>query len=349
MMSGMDALEFLESDAAREIPPVCAVFGEDSYLKRESLKVIKQRVLGDGDGEYSLAVFPGERAELPRVMDELATLSLFGEGRRLVLIEEADDFVTENRAALEAYVAEPSSAGVLVLDLKSFPSNTRLAKAIAATGLALECKTPAEGAILKWLTKSAAPRLKAKIVRPAAERLLELVGPKLGLLDQELAKLAAATPPPASIDVEKVDSLVGSWRVRTAWETIDLALEGKAGAALNQFDKLMLAGEEPIAVFAQIGFSLRKMAAATRFVQQAEAAGRRVNLRQALEAAGVKPFAIGKSEAQLRQLGRERGAKLYAWLLEADLAMKGARSAGDGPRLAVEQLICRLAATRPAG
>ena len=82
---------------------------------------------------------------------------------------------------------------------------------------------------------------------------------------------------------------------------------------------------------------------ATRIIEDAQSQRRRINLRDALVEAGIKPFALGKAEAQLRQLGRARGAKLYRWLLEADLALKGSSSSPPRARLVLEQLIARLA------
>ncbi|MGD9647500.1 MAG: DNA polymerase III subunit delta, partial [Pirellulales bacterium] len=96
----------------------------------------------------------------------------------------------------------------------------------------------------------------------------------------------------------------------------------------------------PIGLLAQISSSLRRFAAATRLVNEAEQRGRRPNLRSALEQAGLKPFLLGKAEGQLRQIGRHRGERLYRLLLEADLALKGASAAP--PRLVLEQLIVRL-------
>ena len=78
---------------------------------------------------------------------------------------------------------------------------------------------------------------------------------------------------------------------------------------------------------------------------------RTVSLRSALEQAGVKPFVLGKVEPQLRKLGRARAGRLYRWLLEADLALKGASSSPGRSRLVLEELIVRLAAPqaqRPA-
>jgi DNA polymerase-3 subunit delta len=48
------------------------------------------------------------------------------------------------------------------------------------------------------------------------------------------------------------------------------------------------------------------------------------------------------AERQLKQLGRDRAGKLYQWLLEADLAMKGTHSQPDRARFVLEQLILGL-------
>lgn len=342
-MSVVAALDFLADASKTKIPPVCAVFGDEPFLKSAAVAELRERVLGGGDAEFSLTRFSGSSVEPREVFDELATVALFGGGQRLVIVEDADDFVSENRAALEDYVAQPRGAGTLALVVDSWPSNTRLAKAVAATGLAIECKFPAAAAVLKWLVAWARNRHRAKLERDAAELLLEIVGPEMGLLDQELAKLAAAAGQ-AAITAELVQQLVGGWRAKTAWDMLDAALEGRTRQALTELDRLLLAGEVPIAILAQIGATLRRFAAATRYIEQAEKAGRKTSLRQALEAAGVKPapFIMNKAEAQLKQLGRQRGGQLLGWLLEADLALKGASSSPPKARIVLEQLLVRL-------
>ena len=58
---------------------------------------------------------------------------------------------------------------------------------------------------------------------------------------------------------------------------IEAALEGNASTALVELDRLLLAGEEPIALLAMISGSLRRMAAGARIAQQALAErGRRL-------------------------------------------------------------------------
>jgi hypothetical protein len=71
-----------------------------------------------------------------------------------------------------------------------------------------------------------------------------------------------------------------------------------------------------------------------------------MRLGQALSQAGVRDWPQGtlaKAEDRLKQLGRHRGGKLYRWLLELDLSLKGTHSPEDRARWALEQLILRMA------
>ena len=147
------------------------------------------------------------------------------------------------------------------------------------------------------------------------------------------------------ISEELVGRMVGGWRTRTAWEMLDAALDGKVAEAMQQLDRLLLSGENPVGLLAQISASLRRFAAAARLILQAEASGRRIALRAALEQAGLRAFVLQKAERQLRTLGRQRGSQLYRWLLEADLDLKGYSQIP--PRHILERLIVRLASPQP--
>jgi DNA polymerase III subunit delta len=360
MPDTISAFEFLAKPPIADVPPVCVLFGEEPLLKREALDRIRAAVLPEEDAELSLTKFDGREVELREVLDELATVSMFGGGRRMVVVEEADEFVSEHRPELEDYCDKPRKASVLVLVLDSWPATTRLYKKLAQVGLAINCNLPRarfgneadEEAALQWLVSRAESQHHVRFADGAAELLLEIVGPQLGRLDQELAKLALlATQPQRTTDKgqrtitrELIEQSVGGWRAKTAWAMIDLATGGNAAAALVELDRLLLAGEEPIALLAMMGASLRRLAAATRIVEEAEAGRRRMTLTAALKEAGVKPFAVEKAERQLRQLGRHRAKQLYRWLLEADLALKGGRSSGIGQRLVLEEFIVRLSA-----
>lgn len=339
MAKTTSASDFLEKPVRPG--PTCVVYGDDAFLRRQVMIALRDVVLGEEDAEISLTRFDSPDTELRDVLGELETVAMFGSGQRLVVVEQADTFVTNYRAELEDYVNAPYSTGVLVIELKSFPSSTRLYKAVVAKGTAIDASVPKGPLLVRWLTNWAQNNHAVEITKPAAEMLIEMIGPELGLLDQELAKLALVTNTDNRITPELVKRQVGTWRVKKAWDLIDAVLAGQVPEALRQLDLLLGSGEQPIAVLGQISYSLRQLAAATRLIVQGEASGQRVPLGQALEQAGVRSFVARKAEQQLRRLGRQRGQQLYRWLLAADLDLKGASSAP--PRLILERLIVRLA------
>jgi len=342
------ALEFLANEDRFSVAPVCAVFGDDGYLKSESLDALRRQWLGDGDQEFSLSIFAGRETQLRDVLDALATVSLFGAGRRMAIVEDADTFVTQYRSDLEDYVARPLRDAVLVLEVKSWPSNTKLAKAVAASGLAIDCEAPNERQIKTWLIARAKAVHGMRLDAAAADELLELVPPEIGILVQELNELALVAGDRREIDAALVHANVGGWRARTTWDMIDAAADGRAADALAQLDRVIASGERPQGILPQIAPSLRRFASATSLIEAAEADRRRLPVRDALSQAGVPPFKLTDAERQLKQIGRSRAKQLTRWLLAADLATKGHNSSDERARIELERLIVRLASTPQA-
>lgn len=336
------AVDYLRQPDKHRTGPVCAVTGDDAFLKREVRAAIRRHVLGQEQDEFCLSTFAGRDVALRDVLDALATVSLFGSGGRLVVVEDADDFVSAQRAELEAYVERPFRDSVLMLEVKSWPKTTRLAKAVAACGLTVECKPLTEAQTKRWLAERAKAHYDVRLDAAAADVLLELLPPDLGILDQELAKLSLLAGNLGAIDATLVCENVGGWRTRTTWEMVDAAADGRAANAMQQLARLVAAGEKPHGLLPQMSYSLRQLAAATQLVEVAEAHGKRLPLQAALKQAGVPPFKLATAERQLRQLGRDRGKQLTGWLLAADLAIKGHNSADVRARIELERLIVRL-------
>jgi len=266
---------------------------------------------------------------------------MFGGDRRVVRVDEADSFVTKYRAELENYVANPSDQAVLVLQLKSFPATTKLYKQLVVSGLVIEARTHSEREMPGWVVQWAKSHHKVHCDKAVAEMIVHRIGLEHGLLDQELAKLALMVQDEKKgITSELVEQAVGSWRSRTAFEMLDLALAGKTAAAVRQLDALILAGENAVGILAQIASTLRKLAAATEIILNAERQNCKMSDRSALEKAGVKGFVLGKTEEQFKQLGRHRRAKLLDQLLQLDLDLKG--ESRSEPRLLLETFIVKL-------
>jgi len=356
-MTGLiHAFDFLAKPNAAAIPPLAIVFGNEPFLRRLVLAELQMQISGD-DEEAFAAAYDGGKIEWRDVHDELSTASLFGGGGpRLVVVDPADDFISRNRDRLETYAESAGSKSVLVLSADSLPSNTRLYKAAAAGQMLIECRPPEraagkkkvldEGKLTKWLVSWAKKQHRVKLAQEAAAWMVDTIGVNLGLLDQEIAKLALFVEGDEPITPQLAQEVIGGWREMPTWELMDAAAGGNAAAALRQLDRVLQAGEHPAALFGQMSWALRRFAAATRIYQRGERQNQRVSLRDALLAAGFRQWpkdALSNAERQLKQLGRERAAAMYRALLEIDLSIKGSHSQPDRARWALEQLLLKLA------
>lgn len=332
----MDCLEFLQRGGKSAVQPVFVLHGEEQFLKRQALTLLRELVLGPEDDGFALSHHPGDKATFAAVRDELATLP-FLSPRRLVVVEGADPFVTRERARLEKYVAAPSATGVLVLDVQSWRADTRLAKELPDAAV-LSCKSPATARLPEWCVKWCTARHGKPLPLAAARLLVDLVGPDMGLLDQEMGKLAVYAGEAERIEAADVDRLVGNSRNENTWKIFDLIGSGKSGEALTFLNRLLDQGEEHMKLLGAFSMQMRRLAQAARLH------GIGTSVGEALEQVGVPPFARRQAEQHLRHLGRRRLDLLYDWLLETDLGMKG--SSQLSPRLLLERLVIRLARTR---
>ncbi len=332
----MDSLTFLQGAAKAKPRPIYVLHGDEHFLKRRVLAVLRTLVLGPDDDGFGLSNRDGDKANWAEIHDELETLP-FLSSRRLVVIDRADPFVTRERPRLEKYFAEPSKTGVLVLDVQSWPANTKLAKLLpeAAT---LVCKTPEMRKLPEWCVEWCAAQHGKPMSAPAARLLVDLVGTDMGLLDQEMAKLAVYAGSNSRIDTADVDQLVGQNRMENTWKIFDLIGAGQTGDALTLLDRLLDQGEEPLRLLGAFSMQLRRLAQAARLHSQGE------SVADALEHAGVPPFGRRSAEQQVRHLGRRRLDLIYDWLLETDLGMKG--SSQLPPRTLLERLVVQLARKR---
>ena len=332
----MLAIDFLKDPSKVPIQGVYVLYGDDFYLRSESAATIRKLVLPEAD-DLAVARFQGNTASLADVLDELRTLPFFSK-QRFVIVEEADPFVTAHRKELEAWVASGKSVGVLLLEVKSWTSTTNLAKLVEKHGLYIDCKGPKEAALVSWISHFAKSRFHVQFDHGAAELLLELVGPEVGLLVAELEKLSIYVGGKGKVHRDDVAKMVGAGRIETVWKVIEAATTGRGALALEDLDGLLNAGEHPVKLISAMSFSLLK-------VHRAGALRRRkMDIKDACAAVGIPPFGVDLTRQQHAHLGPARVDRLPATLLKADLDLKGASPLP--PRAILEQFLVELAAPR---
>jgi len=334
----MDALPFLAAAKVKR-HPIYALSGDEDFLKRLVRERIIAAALGGEDPAFAVAIYMGDKLDFSSVRNDLDTLP-FLSPCRIVVVENADTFVTEHRPALECYVGQPNVASVLVLELKTFPETTKLAKALPDSAK-ISCKSLPTYKLSAWCVEWAMSHHQKKLDMDAAEALVELVGTSMGQLDQELAKLASAIGEKPAIRIEDVQQFVGRSKSADVFRILDAVGEGKPGEALSILEELFAQGEDPMAILGPLTAQLRKLAAVGRLHLSDG-----LPLGPAMDAAKVPswPRARESCERQLRHLGRRRLEKLTEWLSDINLGLKGGNPLPE--RVQVERLVVMLARRR---
>ena len=328
----MHATEFLKKPT--DALPVVVLFGADRHLKLSVQALLVRQILGDEeDDELNLCRFSGNDTEMKTIGDELRMVSMWGD-RRVVVVESADDFVSKNRPALEKYVEKPASKSVLILDVKKFQKNTKLAKKVTKTGLAIECAELSGKKLTTYLVNRALDKFGKQLSADAAALMVDLAGTQLGLLEQELTKLATYVGENSRIAPDDVRTLVGGWRAETTWTMINAVRDGNLNVAYDCLDKLLIAGEAPQRIMGGINFVFRKLAKATENAHSGMA------LAAALRKAGVFPYEVDAAGKYLRRIGRPQAEKLLSRMIKADTDLKGGTRIPE--RLQLEYLLLLL-------
>lgn len=322
-------------------PPIVVIYGDDDHTKYETLtRTLDTALPPEVDRTLCLTTYDGkESAEqggptLAGVIDDLRTLPFLAD-RRVVVIRNADPFVTAAREPLQRYAAAPAATGVLILECRTFLKAAKLGKAITACGGALhEHKKRKDWELAKFVAEVAA-RLGKQFEPGAAEQLAELVGNDSGILAGEVEKLCTYVGDATIVTAEHVSDLVGQTREEKIFAAADAAALGRLGEALAIWQQTLATDRAaPYKAAGGLAASLRRYLAAHE-----------------MRAAGADTKAVvGKlmmwshprdAELLLRGQPPRRLRQALAALADLDAQVKvGARSIERG----VEVFLTRLAA-----
>ncbi len=296
------------------IKPVYALVGQEAFLKRQAIERIVKQALREDPDSLGPTTIDGESAELADALDELQTLSLLG-GMRVVIVESADAFITRYRKQLEAYCASPSDSACLILLCKSMPRNTRLYKAVVASGEVVECAAVRPQQVGPWIVQRARGAYSKLLDNAAAARLYDLVGNGLEALDNELSKLSVYVGSREQIGIEDIEALVGQHREEAVFRVTDAMAAGDVEAALRAWEHVLATDRAaPVRAIGGLASAVRRLLEAKQAQASGESLQSMVNRRLAPNAAMLA--------RRLDSVSAEELKRQLCDLCDADLASK---------------------------
>ncbi len=311
-----------------KVKPLYVLAGTDGFLRDAYKREIISHVLSGADPQLCVSTFDAT-AELAEVLDELRTAPFLAP-IRVVIISDADAFISAYRDRLEAYLDAPSASGVLVISVASWPGNTRLAKLAGKIGEVRDCTSPKARNLPGWLKKAFGKRGK-KIKPVAAAMLVECIGEDLSALDSEVEKLSAYVGQRETVERTDVAALVTATAGPAAFSLSRALADGNLPAALKILDGMLTVRGEEFRTLGQIAWHLRRVMK----VHQQIAAGQRVD-------AAMKDANVSYDKARFMTLIRRRPLESiqndFRSMIRCDLSMKS----GTDARTAMRDLLVAL-------
>jgi DNA polymerase-3 subunit delta len=309
--------------------PIYVLHGSDGYLQSRHRRGLVDRLIGGADPQMCLSTHDAT-AELAAVLDELRTQPLLAPVR-VVIVRDADAFVSGNRQALEEYVQSPSPTGALVLMVSSWNKSTRLAKITAKVGEVFDCSEPQTGQVARHLQEFASNRGK-RLDRQAAALLGQWVGADLSSLDQEIEKLSVYVGQRETITPEDVSAVVTASAGPGAFDLTNAITAGNTAEAIKALSGMLTVRGEEFRTLGLIGWHLRKA------IKTAEMIDQGASPDAACRAAKVPGFQTRQFAGMVRKRGLRKLQGDFRKLIAADLGMKS----GLDARSAMQDLVIGL-------
>ena len=259
----MDYRTLLKEIEQGRVPPLLLIHGADPFLIEDALTLIDRALFRDPSlAALDRELLDGEEAGVDAIVRAALTLRFLAP-RRLVAVRRAQALSQKGSEPLVGYARTPNPTTCLLLLADESLGAQRdrradhwLLKMLPPAAVA-EARRPTGAALTAWLRGRAAAR-QIELTDDAAQLLLQCVGDDLGALVGELEKAALyAGPGNARVDLAEVRAVVGEHRVRSMWELTRALERRQLGDALALMERLLAAGEEPLAILGAVTRELR--------------------------------------------------------------------------------------------
>ena len=303
-----------------KLRPVYVLHGEETYLRDNAAKVISQSAFSAADfRDFNDDQFSLNTPENISVALAAANQLPMMASRRVVRISEVrvstssmkDTLKEDAEDVLAQYLSNPNPSSIVVFVVDELNGSRKLGKLLKSHPGAVEFSPPDETEIKK-LSNNVFEKARVSIERLALRRLVELVGCDARRITIESNKLATASLPARTVNIDLVESLIRNTRERSNFDFANHLLAGRNSDAVKALEKVLSDGEEPLALLGALSWKFRDE--------------------------------LKRRDATTRTAYSDRLAKALVRIADTDLAIKtSVGGSGKASRKQIEMLVCELA------
>lgn len=319
-MAAWNYERLVRSLEAKELMPIYALYGDEVFLIDEMVKSIIEFGLGGGPKDFNFDTYYGSEGDATAIRDAVEMLPMMAE-RRIVLVKDADRLSAKDLEALQPIAESPIDSAVLVLVGEKLDLRKKFFKLVEKSGAVVKFDRLPEGAVLQWI-QFLCERQGKRIEHEASILLLQMVGPSLLDLNNEILKLSQFIGARAEIGYADVESIVSHSRIESVFGLTAAIGEKDKAKALIFLAQLLDHGESEVGILALVSRHLRILV----MIQEAVASG--LPKGQISQRVGVPSFFLDQYLKQSKKWTHQQLQWAMGSCLETDRALKSSPISG---------------------
>lgn len=312
------------------IPVICYLFGEESFLVDRAVERLLDHAIDPSLKDFNFNVFYGAESKGIDIVDAAQTLPMFAD-RRAVLVKRAEALKAEALEILLPYIQNPSQTTCLIFSSSKIDQRKKFFLELKKRGALVEYKKLYENKLVDFIQNEC--RAQGKQIEQAAAGLLSaLIGNNLQELSSQIEKLVVFTGSKNSISVDDVKAVSSSSKAFTAFELGKYAGLKDLANALKSLEGLFRDGEQAPMIVGALARHFKQL------WRVRELMDRKVPQNEIGKDAGINPFYLQDMIQQAKNFQTSDLFRILKDLHECDIASKS----GGRPYVLLHSLIMNI-------
>lgn len=227
-----------------QLKQVYILYGEEAYLRNQYKEKLKNALLGGGD-PMNFHYFEGKNIRPGEVIDLAETMPFLAE-RRVIMLENSGLFVRGGEE-LAAYLATPSETAYFVFVEPSVDKRSKLYKAAAAKGRAVEFKAQDEAVLKRWILGFLQKENK-KITGRDLDFFLDKTGSDMENIRGELEKLLCYCLDRDVVTAQDIEAVCTKQVSSQIFDMINAVAQRQQKVAMGLYYDLLTLKEPPMRI-----------------------------------------------------------------------------------------------------
>lgn len=328
----MNAAELSRAVAARKLPSLLFLYGEEAFLLNESLREVIAAAVEPEDRDFNLDIFSPQDNSVDEILDAAYAYPVFAP-LRCVVVKEAQRFNADEYEQLLKYIKRPLDTTCLVFCANKIDKRKKFFNNFKKSGELVEFK-PYYPDRIPAFVKERTAKAQKRFTEDALEFFCRRVGTNLSEVVAELDKLVSYCGTDESlIDVDDVIAVVSDTRVDSIFDLTDAAGSGDLGEALLLTERLQHEGEHPLKILTMLVRHFRQLWKVNSLLKHS------ASQSEICKRVGINPYFASKTIKQARMFESTVFVEIYALFVQTDMDLKS--SAGQ-PAALMQECITRL-------